>query len=68
MASFTWAEFVRRLKSKFCSPRHKEKIVNEFFALHKGNMTIDEYSKKFTDMVPFLEDTLHRKADASTVM
>ncbi|KAL4571465.1 hypothetical protein LXL04_018225 [Taraxacum kok-saghyz] len=59
VASFTWAEFVRRLKSKFCSPRHKEMIVNEFFALHKGNMTVDEYSKKFTDMVPFLEDTLH---------
>lgn len=37
-------------------------IVNEFFALHKGNITVDEYSKKFTDMVPFLEDTLHSES------
>ena len=33
-------------------------IVNEFFALKKGNMSVDEYSKKFTDMIPFLEDVL----------
>lgn len=58
VASFTWEEFVRRLKAKFCSPRHKEQIVNEFFALRKGDMSVDEYSKKFSEMVPFLEETL----------
>ena len=58
ISSLTWSEFVNRLKAKFCSPRHQQKLVNDFFSLRKGNKTIDEYTKKFTDMLPFLGNTL----------
>ena len=58
ISSLTWNDFVTRLKGKFCSPRHQQKLVNDFFSLHKGSMSIDEYTKKFTDMLPFLGDTL----------
>ena len=58
ISSLTWDEFVACLRGKFCSPRHQQKLVNDFFSLQKGNMTVDEYTKKFTDMLPFLGDTL----------
>ncbi|KAI3690640.1 hypothetical protein L2E82_48797 [Cichorium intybus] len=62
VSSFTWEEFTKRLKGKFCSARHREKLVDEIFALSKDKQTIDEYTKKFCDMLPFLEDTLPTEA------
>ncbi|KAI3788522.1 hypothetical protein L2E82_01291 [Cichorium intybus] len=61
--ALTWDEFVQRLKSKFCSARHRENLVNEFFALAKEKQTVDEYTKKFCEMLPFLEDTLPTEAE-----
>lgn len=49
---------MRSIKAKFSSPRRQDNLVNEFFALQKGNITIDEYTKRFTDMLPFLRNTL----------
>ena len=41
VSSFTWEVIVRSLKMNFCSAMHKEKIGNELFLLHKGEMSID---------------------------
>ncbi|KAI3779510.1 hypothetical protein L2E82_09231 [Cichorium intybus] len=60
--ALSWEEFVQRLKSKFCSARHRKNLVNEFFALAKEKQTVDEYTKKFCEMLPFLEDTLPTEA------
>ncbi|KAI3781120.1 hypothetical protein L2E82_11121 [Cichorium intybus] len=62
VSSFTWEEFTKRLRGKFCSARHREKLVDEFFALSKEKQSVDEYTKKFCDMLPFLEDTLLTEA------
>ncbi|KAI3764654.1 hypothetical protein L2E82_14665 [Cichorium intybus] len=60
--ALSWEEFVQRLKGKFCSARHRENLVNEFFALAKEKQTVDEYTKKFCEMLPFLEDILPTEA------
>ncbi|KAI3509323.1 hypothetical protein L1887_24520 [Cichorium endivia] len=62
VSSFTWEEFTKRLRGKFFSARHREKLVDEFFALCKEKQTVDEYTKKFCDILPFLEDTLPTEA------
>ncbi|KAI3778829.1 hypothetical protein L2E82_08214 [Cichorium intybus] len=50
---WSWAEFVSCLKDKFCPMRDLEKMNEDFLTIKKGEMTVDEYTKKFCDMLPF---------------
>ncbi|KAI3740651.1 hypothetical protein L2E82_31121 [Cichorium intybus] len=51
---WSWTEFTTRLKNKYCPLRDIEKLEDEFLTLKKGSLTIAEYTKKFSDMLPFV--------------
>ncbi|KAI3709136.1 hypothetical protein L2E82_38895 [Cichorium intybus] len=54
---WSWDEFISRLKNKFCPVRDIEKLQEDFISLKKGNSSVDEYTKKFCDMLPFVEES-----------
>ncbi|KAI3738440.1 hypothetical protein L2E82_28472 [Cichorium intybus] len=54
---WSWAEFVTCLKDKFCPTRDLEKLNEDFLSIKKGEMTVDEYTKKFCDMLPFVGES-----------
>ncbi|KAI3765789.1 hypothetical protein L2E82_15833 [Cichorium intybus] len=51
---WSWTEFTTRLKNKYCPLRDIEKLEDEFLTLKKGSLTVAEYTKKFSDMLPFV--------------
>ncbi|KAI3782516.1 hypothetical protein L2E82_12566 [Cichorium intybus] len=54
---WSWAEFVLCLKDKFCPTRDLEKMNEDFLTIKKGDMTVDEYTKNFCDMLPFVGES-----------
>ncbi|KAI3764655.1 hypothetical protein L2E82_14666 [Cichorium intybus] len=52
-----WAEFISCLKDKFCPTRDLEKMNEDFLMLKKGDSSVDEYTKKFCDMLPFVGES-----------
>ncbi|KAI3740280.1 hypothetical protein L2E82_30706 [Cichorium intybus] len=52
-----WTEFFSRLKNKFCPTRDIEKLEEDFLTLKKGSLSMDEYTKKFCDMLPFVGES-----------
>ena len=49
----TWDEFLTHFKRKFCSSEKMLKLENQFLALTKGNMSVDEYTNTFIDKMKF---------------
>ncbi|KAI3792884.1 hypothetical protein L2E82_06775 [Cichorium intybus] len=54
---WSWAEFVSCLKDKFYPTRDLEKMNEDFLTIKKGELTVDEYTKKFCDMLPFVGES-----------
>jgi hypothetical protein len=57
----TWREFKRYFQNKYLKKRYYDKKMKDFFKLKLGNMTIDEYERKFLELlnyVPFIKDEL----------
>jgi hypothetical protein len=55
----TWKEFKNLFENKYLAKRYYDKKMKEFFELKLGNMTIDEYERRFLDLlkyVPFIKD------------
>lgn len=38
--NISWDEFFKRIKEKYCTPRDIEKMVDKFFDLKKGELTM----------------------------
>jgi hypothetical protein len=57
--NFTWKEFKKYFKNKYLNKRYYDKKMKEFFELKLGSMTIDEYERRFLELlkyVPFIKD------------
>lgn len=44
--NMTWDEFVNQIKVKYYATHDIEKIVDEFFDLKKGHLSVEEYAKE----------------------
>ncbi|KAI3723787.1 hypothetical protein L2E82_35545 [Cichorium intybus] len=54
---WSWDEFTSRLKNEFCPVRDLEKLQEDFITLKKGNSSVDEYTNKLCDMLPFVGES-----------
>jgi hypothetical protein len=55
----SWKEFKRYFKKKYLTKRYYDRNMKDFFELMLGNMTIDEYKRRFLELlsyVPFIKD------------
>jgi hypothetical protein len=55
----TWKEFKRYFERKYLTKRYYDRKMKEFFELKLDNKTIDEYERKFLELlkyVPFIKD------------
>jgi hypothetical protein len=55
----TWKEFKRYFEKKYLTKRYYDRKMKEVFELKIGNMTIDEYERRFLELlkyVPFIKD------------
>lgn len=42
---------------KYCSHRDIKNLVDDFFDLEKGELTVEQYAKEFSDRMIFIGDT-----------
>jgi hypothetical protein len=57
--SVTWREFKKYFEKKYLTKRYYDKKTKEFFELKLGSMTIDEYERRFLELlnyVSFIKD------------
>jgi hypothetical protein len=55
----TWREFKRYFQKKYLTKWYYDRKMKEFFELKLGSMTIDEYERRFLELlkyVPFIKD------------
>jgi hypothetical protein len=55
----TWKEFKKHFENKYLTKRYYDRKMKEFFELKLGSMTIDEYERRFLELlkyVPFIKD------------
>nr|KAJ0192365.1 hypothetical protein LSAT_V11C800454700 [Lactuca sativa] len=53
--NMSWDEFLRIFKEKFCPRTAVKQLEEEFLRLEQGNMTVREYTTKFTEKARFAE-------------
>ena len=49
----TWREFKRYFQKKYLTKRYYDKKMKEFFELNLGSMTIDEYERRFLELLKY---------------
>ena len=57
----TWKEFKKYFEKTYLTKRHYDKKTKEFFELKLGSMTIDEYERRFLELlkyVSFIKDEI----------
>ena len=57
----TWREFKRYFQKKLLTKRYYDKKMKEFFELKLGSMRIDEYERRFLELlkyVSFIKDDI----------
>jgi hypothetical protein len=50
----TWREFKRYFQRKYLTKRYYEKKMKEFFEIKLGSMTIDEYERRFLELMKYV--------------
>lgn len=68
LAAFTWNDFKQDVMQKYIPNCYRERKENEFLHLRQGNMTVDEYDRKFNQLsryAPQWVDTDEKKAARS---
>jgi hypothetical protein len=50
----TWREFKRYFQKKYLNKWYYDMKMKEFFELKLGNMTIDEYERKFLELLNYV--------------
>jgi hypothetical protein len=59
--SVTWREFKKYFEKKYLIKRYYDKKMKEFLELKLGSMTIDEYERRFLELlkcVSFIKDEI----------
>jgi hypothetical protein len=57
--NITWREFKKHFEKKYLTKRYYDRKMKELFELKLGSMTIDEYERRFLELlkyVPFIKD------------
>jgi hypothetical protein len=52
--SVTWREFKKYFEKKYLNKRYYDKKMKEFFEIKLGSMTIDEYEKRFLELLKYV--------------
>jgi hypothetical protein len=52
--SVTWREFKKYFENKYLTKRYYDKKMKEFFELKLGSMTIDEYERRFLELLKYV--------------
>jgi hypothetical protein len=50
----TWKEFKRYFEKKYLTKRYYDRKMKEFFELKLGSMTIDEYERRFLELLKYV--------------
>jgi hypothetical protein len=50
----TWKEFKKYFENKYLTKRYYDKKMKEFFELKLGSMTIDEYERRFLELLKYV--------------
>jgi hypothetical protein len=50
----TWKEFKRHFEKKYLTKRYYDKNMKDFFELKMGSMTIDEYERRFLELLKYV--------------
>jgi hypothetical protein len=50
----TWREFKKYFEKKYLTKRYYDRKMKEFFELQLGSMTIDEYERKFLELLKYV--------------
>jgi hypothetical protein len=50
----TWKEFKRYFQNKYLTKRYYDKKMKELFELKLGSMTIDEYERRFLELLKYV--------------
>ena len=51
--SVTWREFKKYLEKKYLTKRYYDKKMKDFFELKLGSTTIDEYERRFMELLKY---------------
>jgi hypothetical protein len=51
----TWREFKRYFENKYLTKRYYDKKMKEFFELKLGSMTINEYERRFLELLKYVD-------------
>jgi N-glycosylase/DNA lyase len=52
--SVTWREFKKYFENKYLTKRYYDKKMKELFELKLGSMTIDEYERRFLELLKYV--------------
>jgi len=52
--NITWEKFYKFFKEKYLTERFYDEKENEFHDLHLGQMTMDEFTTKFTSLLRYV--------------
>jgi hypothetical protein len=52
--SVTWREFKKYFENKYLTKRYYDTKMKEFFELKLGSMTIDEYERRFLELLKYV--------------
>ena len=50
----TWKEFKNHFENKYLTKRYYDKKMKEFFELKLGSMTIEEYERRFLELLKYV--------------
>ena len=50
----TWREFKRYFQNKYLTKEYYDMKMKEFFELKLGSMTIDEYERRFLELLKYI--------------
>jgi hypothetical protein len=50
----TWKEFKRYFRKKYLTKRYYDRKMKDFFELKLGSMTIDEYERRFLELLKYV--------------
>jgi hypothetical protein len=59
----TWREFERHFQRKCMTKRYYDKKMKEFFELKIGSMTIDEYERRFLELLKYFSLIKYEKVN-----
>jgi hypothetical protein len=64
----TWREFKRYFQRKYLTKRYYDKKMKEFFEIKIGSMTIDEYERRFLELLKYVSFIKHEQVNIQTYL